>query len=258
MTAFLAFGVELLNFTGGFALLFHNVIHELRHHKIEGKLLSDQIMQIGVRSLPLIAVTTLSTGMVMTLQFGISLSKYGGAPHVPKFVALSIAREMGPVFTSLMIAARVGAGITSEIGAMMVTQQVDAIRALGTSPISKIVIPRVLGCIIVLPLMAAMGNIISVTGALVVGVTELNLDPNYFIQKVLVTVRLIDFMTGSIKTLCFAFMISFTACYFGLNVKEGAKEVGSATTKSVVYSSIMILVGDFFITKALWFVETLL
>ena len=218
-------------------------------------LLSEQLFQIGTRSLPLVLVTALSTGMVMSLQFGIGLEKFGGGPYVPKIVSLSILREMGPVFTSIMIAARVGAGIASEIGSMVVTQQIDAIRALGTSPIQKIVIPRVLACLIALPLLAAMANIIGICGAGIIGVTELNLNLEFFFQTVMSSLKMKDFFAGFGKTIFFSLFISLSACYFGLNVKEGAKEVGIATTKTVVYSCILILVGDFFLTKLFWMVE---
>ena len=240
---------EMLLFIGGFGLLIKQVNSETWRRPFEWGLLVEQIFQIGSRSLPLILITALSTGMVMTLQFGIGLAKFGGAPYVPKIVALSILREMGPVFTSLMIAARVGAGMASEIGSMVVTQQIDAIRALGTSPIRKIVLPRVIACLICLPLLASVANIVGVMGSLIVGTNELKLDPQFFILKVMTTLRVADFTSGVGKCVFFSLFISLTSCYFGLNVKEGTKEVGLATTKAVVVSSIMVLVGDFFLTK---------
>lgn len=240
---------DLLLFLGGYGSLTRQVISELWRSPFEWRLFVDQIFQIGTRSMPLILITALSTGMVMALQFGIGLAKFGGAPYVPKIVSLSILREMGPVFTSLMVAARVGAGMASEIGSMVVTQQVDAIRALGTSPIRKIVIPRVLGCLLCLPLLAVMANLIGVTGGMIVGVSELKLDAGFYSQKVMSTLTLDDLASGIGKCVFFSFFISITACYFGLNVKDGTKEVGLATTKAVVVSSIMVLAGDFFLTK---------
>lgn len=244
-----AFFEDVLVYLGGSGLLVRQVVTELWRSPFEWRLFVDQLFQIGSRSMPLILITALSTGMVMALQFGIGLAKFGGAPYVPKIVSLSILREMGPVFTSLMVAARVGAGMASEIGSMVVTQQVDAIRALGTSPIRKIVIPRVLGCLICLPLLAALANIIGVIGGMIVGVTELRLDPGFYAQKVMTTLSLEDLFSGLGKCVFFAIFISVTACYFGLSVKEGTKEVGQATTKAVVVSSILVLAGDFFLTK---------
>ena len=140
-------------FGGATALLYQSFIESFRRPVYFG-LMVEQVYQVGVRSLPLVLVTALSTGMVMALQFGLGLEKLGGKMYVPKIVSLSIVRELGPVFTSIMLAARVGAGITSEIGSMKVTQQIDAIRALGTSPIKKIVIPRIVACVFTLPLSA--------------------------------------------------------------------------------------------------------
>lgn len=239
---------DLLLFAGGFGLLLKQTTSESWRRPFEWSLLWEQIFQIGSRSLPLVLITALSTGMVMTLQFGIGLAKFGGTPYVPKLVSVSILREMGPVFTSLMIAARVGAGMASEIGSMVVTQQIDAIRALGTSPIRKIVLPRVLAAAICLPLLAAAANIIGIIGSAMVSVSELNLDPYFFILKI-ESLKLADWGSGVGKAFFFSFFISITSCYFGLNVKEGTKEVGLATTKAVVVSSIMVLVGDFFLTK---------
>jgi phospholipid/cholesterol/gamma-HCH transport system permease protein len=135
---------------------------------------------------------------------------------------------------------------------MTVTQQIDAIRALGTSPIKRIVIPRVLGAVIAIPLLSVAANFVGILGALVVGANDLGLDPTFFIQKVLSTIWVPDFMSGFGKTPVFALLIAVNACYFGLNVKGGTKGVGSATRQSVVTSSICILVGDYFLTKFFW------
>ncbi len=247
-----SFGEKMLAFTralGGAGLLMHQVLRELFRRPLHVRLLAEQVYFIGVQSLGLIFITSLSTGMVMALQFGLGLEKFGGKLYVPKIVSLSILREMGPVFCSLMLAARIGAGIASEIGSMTVTQQIDAIRALGTSPIKRIVLPRVLGCFIAVPLLCAMGNFFGILGSLIVGVTELGLDPLFYYQKVLATCTITDYVTGIGKTFFFALFISVTACYFGLNVRGGTQGVGSATTRAVVTSSVMILVGDFFLTK---------
>ncbi len=240
---------------GGAALLFYQSFHETFRKPFYFRLMLDQIYQVGITSLPLVIVTALSTGMVMALQFGLGLEKFGGKLYVPKIVSLSIVREMGPVFTSLMLAARVGAGITSEVGSMTVTQQIDAIRALGTSPLKRIVIPRVLACLITLPLLCSIANAIGIYGGMYVGAHDLGLDKEFYIQKVYQTITLTDYLSGWGKTFFFAMFISITACYFGLTVKGGTKGVGVATTKSVVTSSIFILVGDYFLTKLFWVIE---
>lgn len=256
-TPLFSFFLESLRFFGGVGFLFYQINRDLYKGPFYGKLLIDQMFQVGNRSLPLIVITAISTGMVMSLQFGLGLEKFGGKLYVPKLVSITVLREMGPVFTSLMVAARVGAGFASEIGSMVVTQQIDAIRALGTSPIKKIVIPRVLATLITLPLLVAIANIVSNFGGLIVGFSELKLDPNFYVLKILSTVTLKDYFAGFMKSFFFALFISVPSCYFGLSVKNGTKEVGIATTKAVVVSSILVLVGDFFLSKLFWVLEKL-
>lgn len=244
-----------LRVIGGTAVLAKQVLTDLFRPPYYLRLLVEQLYFIGLKSLPLLLVTTLSTGMVMALQFGMGLEKFGGKMYVPKIVSLSIIRELGPVFSSLMLAARVGAGITSEIGSMTVTQQIDAIRALGTSPIKKIVIPRVVATFISLPLLVSLSSIVGIAGGLIVGANDLGLDPQFYMQKVFATITVTDYLSGLLKTFFFAIFISVPACYFGLTVRGGTKGVGMATTRSVVTSSILILVGDYFLTKFFWIIE---
>lgn len=240
---------------GGIGLLIKDIFNQLKTRPFYWDLLIEQIYLIGVKSLPLIIITAISSGMVLSLQYGLGLEKFGGKPYVPRLVASSIMREMGPVFTSLMIAARVGAGIASEIGSMVVTQQIDAIRSLGTSPIKRIVIPRILACLIALPLLVAICDVIANIGGLVIGHYELALDPQFYLRRVLETSNIKDYLTGFGKAFFFALFISIPACYYGLNVKNGTKEVGLATTKAVVTGSLLVFVGDFFITKLFWIIE---
>lgn len=234
---------------GGFTMLFANFNRGLWKGKFYFRLLTEQVFQIGVRSTPLIVVMAGSIGMVMSLQYGIGLEKFGGKPYVPKLVSLSLLRELSPVFTGLMMAARVGAGIASEIGSMVVTQQVDAYRALATSPTKMIIVPRVLACLIAVPLLTAVSNVVGLAGALLVGYAELGIDPIFFWQRATTSVWLSDYWAGFGKTFFFALFIAIPSCYFGLNVRGGTKSVGIATTQAVVVSSILIMIGDFVLTK---------
>jgi len=247
--------LNFLRLFGGTGILAKQVASELLIRPLYFKLIVEQIYQVGIRSLPLVFITAGSTGMVMALQFGLGLEKFGGKLYIPKIVSLSIVREMGPVFTCLMLAARVGAGITSEVGSMTVTQQIDAIRALGTSPIKIIVIPRVLACLIAIPLLSVGANFVGIIGGLMVGANDLGLDPVFYVQKVLTTLWAPDFYSGFFKTPVFAAIISLVACHYGLTVSGGTQGVGNATTRSVVTSSIGILVGDYFLTKLFWVFE---
>lgn len=249
---------EIIRLFGGTSVLLKQVFQQALRRPIYLKLILHQVYLIGLSSLPLIIITAASTGMVMALQFGLGLEKFGGKLYVPKIVSLSIVREMGPVFTCLMLAARVGAGMASEIGSMTVTQQIDAIRALGTSPIKRIVVPRVIASLIAMPILVVFANAVGIAGGLIVGVQELGLDANFYAQKVVYTVTRTDYLAGFGKTPFFALIISLTACYFGMNVRGGTRGVGEATTKSVVFSSIFILVGDYFLTKFFWILEKVL
>ena len=247
---------ELLDTVGGNALLSQQICREMFQRPLYFDLWVIQMQNIGVRSLPLTVVVAISVGMVMALQFGIGLEKFGGTLYIPKIVSVSIIRELGPVFASLMFAARVGAGITSEVASMVVTQQVDAIRALGTSPIKKIVIPRVMACILTLPLLCVFANTIGVLGGMMVGAMDLGLDSGFYYQKIRSSVTLADYFSGLGKSFFFALFVAIPSCYFGLNVTKGTRGVGLATTKAVVVSSILILAGDYFLTKLFWIFET--
>ncbi len=234
---------------GGFTMLFIDFYRNLYKGKFYLRILIEQLYNVMYKSMPLVVVMAASVGMVMSLQYGIGLEYFGGKPYVPKLVSLSLLRELSPVFTGLMLAARVGAGYASEIGSMVVTQQVDAYKALATSPMRIIIVPRVLACLIAVPLLTALATFVGLVGALVVGWTDLGLDPIFFWQRATSTVSLTDYFSGFLKTFFFAFFISIPSCYFGLNVKGGTKSVGVATTQAVVVSSILIMVGDFILTK---------
>jgi len=238
-----------IHFAGGFGLLSSQVLQEVIRPPFYFKLLIDQIFSIGVQSFLLVAVTALATGSVMALQFGTGLAKFGGTLYVPKIVALTIAREMGPVFTSLLVAGRIGSGIASEVGSMKVTQQIDAIRALGTSPIKRIVIPRLLAAMIALPILTLFADYIGLFGAMVVCMKELNINSGFFMTKIFETLRMYDLFTGMAKTMVFAVFIALSACWKGLNTEGGTQGVGNSTTWVVVTSSIFIMVSDFFLTK---------
>ena len=191
----------------------------------------------------------------MTLQFGFGLERFGGKPYVPKVVSLSIIRELGPVFTCLMLAGRVGSGIAAEIGSMKVTQQIDAIRALGTSPIKRLVIPRLVALIFVAPLLTIIADMIGILGGMVVAVTELNLGAMYYMQQSWEILDFYDLFMGTGKTLFFATIIVLTGCHYGFNTTGGTQGVGEATTRSVVTSSVMIFISDYVLTKLFWILK---
>lgn len=241
--------INFLKFAGGMAFLGLEVCKEILKPPYYPRLVVQQIYALGIRSFFLVAVTGLATGSVMALQFGYGLAKFGGKLYVPNLVALAILREMGPVFTSLLVAGRVGAGIASEVASMKVTQQIDAIRALGTSPIKRIVIPRLLACLIGLPILTLFADYIGLFGAMLVASHEVGINFEFFITKSVQTVRMADLLTGMAKTIVFACFIALSACWKGLNTEGGTQGVGNTTTWVVVTSSIFIMISDFFLTK---------
>lgn len=241
--------LSTIRFSGGFASLALQILSELFTAPFYFRLVLQQVYIIGIQSFLLVVVTGLATGSVMALQFGHGLSKFGGTLYVPKIVALAILREMGPVFTSLLVAGRVGSGIASEVASMKVTQQIDAIRALGTSPIKKIVIPRLLACMIALPILTLFADYIGLFGAMLVCKYDLSINPEYFFSKAVETLRLNDLLTGMAKTSVFAFFIAMTGCWKGLTTEGGTQGVGNTTTWVVVTASIFIMISDFFLSK---------
>lgn len=244
-----------LHLLGECAYLFWESLKKSIQGRVPSYLIVDQIKEIGINSIPLIATTALSSGFVMTLQFGLGLEKFGGKPYVPKVMALAIFMELSPVFTALMCAARVGAGIASEVGSMKVTQQIDAIRALGSSPIEEIVSPRLIACLIAFPVLTLLTSFLALSASSMVGILELGLDPLFFYQKIVETVTLREFTSGFLKSFIFAVCVCIPACYYGFHVKEGTKGVGRATTLAVVTGSVLIFVTDYLATKLYWMFE---
>lgn len=211
----------------------------------------EQIIQLGVHSLSITIVIGVMTGLVMTLQFGYGLNKFGGTLYVPAIVSLSLMRELAPIFTSLLIAGRIGSGISAEIGAMNVTQQIDAIRALGTNPIRVLVVPRVLATVLTLPFLAMLSAFMGILGGLAIAYTEFGMTAGFYLNKVLSTIKLTDIFGSMFKCAFFGLAIAILACYRGFQTKEGTQGVGSAAKWVVVRTSIVILISDFFLSKLL-------
>jgi len=209
----------------------------------------EQLYHLGVRSLTITNLTLLFTGMVLALQTAYSLAAYGGKAFVGDIVALSVTRELGPVLTALMVAGRVGAGVTAELGSMSVTEQVDAMRALAANPVKKLVVPRVGALVVVLPLLTILSITVALFGGLLMALTEIGQSRLYYMNHVLLALSVQDIVSGVGKTVFFAFFIGVIACYNGIHATGGADGVGKATTNTVVVSSISVIVSDFFLTK---------
>jgi len=187
--------------------------------------------------------------MVLAIQTAHSLGAYGGKAFVGDVIALSVVRELGPVLTALMVAGRVGAGITAELGSMAVTEQVDALRALAASPVKKLVVPRVVALVLVLPVLTVLADTVALFGGLLMAMLEVGQSRVYYVNHVMLALSVQDLASGVGKTVFFAFFIGIIACYNGLHASGGADGVGKATTNTVVLSSISVIISDFFLTK---------
>lgn len=207
-----------------------------------------QFEAIAVRSSTIVLITALFTGMVLALQTAMALGRFGAKPYTGSFVGLAFVLELGPVLTALVVAGRVGAGITAEIGSMTVSEQVDAIRALGADPVQKLVLPRVLAATLGLPMLTLLANGLGILGGLFIATQE-GIGAHFYYQSVVGVVTLEDLIHGLMKTVVFGWAIAMVACHHGLNTTGGTVGVGRATTRTVVISSITVLVSDFFLTK---------
>ena len=234
---------------GGVSELAVQTVRQTFRGPFEMRLLMVQFEQIGVKSFSIAAITALFIGMVLALQTAYSLAEFGGKLFIGRVVSLSLIRELAPVLMALMVGGRVGAGMTAEIGTMKVTEQIDALRALATNPVRKLVVPKVLATTLMLPLLTIIACMVGIIGGLIIAVFSLHLSANYYIRSVINTVHYNDLASGVGKTFFFGFFIAIIACYNGLRVTGGADGVGRATTMSVVAGAIGVLILDFFLTK---------
>jgi phospholipid/cholesterol/gamma-HCH transport system permease protein len=208
-----------------------------------------QVESLGVRSLGIVAVTSVFIGMVMTIQFAYGLQRFGGVEYIPRVIVLSFLRELGPTLTAVIVGGRIGSGMAAEVGAMNVTEQVDAIRALGGDPAKKLVLPRVLAAMIVMPLLSIFADALGTLGAMFVCASEYDINPRLFMQTSLESVLMTDLFSGLAKTPIFGFIIAIVGCHFGMTTQGGTEGVGQSTTRTVVVVSIAILVADYFLTR---------
>ena len=213
-----------------------------------------QMDAIGVGSLTIIMLTGFFTGGVLTIQTFPTLAFWGQQGQTGRLVAVSLVRELGPVLTALMVAGRVGSAIAAELGSMTVSQQIDAMRALGTDPIRKLVAPRMLALLITLPLLTVLADVVGIGGGAFAATSLYGLSISEFLASVRDGITTDDILGGVIKPTCFAVIIGAVACYKGLNTEGGTVGVGRSTTRSVVTASIVVIVADFFLARALQYI----
>lgn len=222
--------------------------------------LIQQMDAIGVQSLGIVLLTGFFTGMVLALQSAVQLQTFGATIYIGRLVSASMIRELGPVLAGLMVAGRVGSGIAAQLGSMKVTEQIDALTVLGTDPIKKLVTPRVLASLIMLPILTVINDFVGIVGGNVIARLYIGLPSSLYWRTVWEQIasdgfvfRYIpnDFVQGLTKPFVFGGIISITACYFGLATTGGTEGVGVSTTRTVVTASILILVVDYFLTQVL-------
>jgi phospholipid/cholesterol/gamma-HCH transport system permease protein len=219
-----------------------------------------QMDSIGVGSLGIVVLTGFFTGMVLALQSSVQLQTFGASMYIGRLVTASMIRELGPVLAGLMVAGRVGAGIAAQLGSMRVTEQIDALNTLGTDPIKKLATPRLIAAVVMLPVLTIIADLVGILGGNVIATFYLGLPTQLYWRTVWeqiaaggFTFRFVpnDFVHGLAKPIIFGGIIATYAAYFGLNTKGGTEGVGLATTRTVVMSSITILIANYFITQTL-------
>jgi phospholipid/cholesterol/gamma-HCH transport system permease protein len=211
--------------------------------------LLDQMDIIGVGSLPIVLLTGFFIGAVMVLQTAQQFERFGQTALTADIVSLALVRELGPSITGLLVTGRNSSGMASELGSMIVTEQVDAMRAMGTDPIRKLVVPRMVATVLMLPLLTAMADFMGLIGGYIVAAFTLRLDPVLFWTRAIDVLEFSDLMQGLAKPVVYGFIVATVGCYQGLNVRGGTQGVGRATTQAVVTASVFILITDFFLTK---------
>lgn len=238
-----------LQMLGDIGLLTAETVRQTFRRPLGAPGIMEQIESIGVRSLSVVVLTAIFSSMVITIQFAFQLARFGAKEWSGNAVGVTLARELGPVMTALMVGGRVGAGIAAELGSMSVTEQIDAVRALGADPVKKLVVPRVLATLLVLPLMSSMSVVLGTLAGGAVAALDPDVRFAYFVNAALRSTTLSDFFSGMTKTLFFAFNIAIVACHKGMTTRGGTVGVGRATTETVVITSVVTLVSDFFLTK---------
>ena len=211
-----------------------------------------QMEFVGVKSIFVVVLTGLFTGMVMTLQGYYGFRMFSAESLVGSTVALAMTRELGPVLTALMVTARAGSAMAAELGTMKVTEQIDALYVMAANPVKHLIVPRVLAGIVMLPALTVVSDFVGIVGSYFVGVILLDINKGMFVKNIPKFVDLGDIYNGLIKAAVFGFILSFIGCYKGFTTAGGAEGVGKATTEAVVISSITILISDYFLTALMF------
>ncbi len=210
-----------------------------------------QVYEQGLQSVVIVVLTSLASGLVLALQGYVAMSRFGAKEFVADLVALSLVRELGPVFTALVFSGKAGARITAELGTMNVNDQILATRTLGVDPMEFLVVPRMVACFLVLPILTIISEFCGIMGGYFVGVTQAHIAGVYYINETIRAIHYVDFFSGFIKVFFFAILIGWICCYEGFSTKGGSLGVGKYTTKAVAYSYIFVILLNTLLTKVI-------
>ena len=244
---------EFFESSGQLARLFIQTCYLTFQRPFRIRMIVDQMVSVGIMSMPIALLTATFTGMVLVLQTGVQLKPLGMKIYASGISAIGFTREIGPVLTSVVLAGRVAAGFAAEIGTMKVTEQIDALKTLGTNPVSYLVVPRFVACFFMFPALTVLAIAVGIGGGFVVGVLVLHITPGLYITNIWSWLTLQDYLSGLFKTFFFGMIVAVVGCYRGFKAGFGAQGVGEATTQAVVASSILILIANFFLTT--WIIQ---
>jgi phospholipid/cholesterol/gamma-HCH transport system permease protein len=247
----------------GYFVLAWNAVRFIVARPFYGRDIIQQMDSIGVQSLGIVLLTGFFTGMVLALQFSVQMAQFGATMYMGRLVTASMVRELGPVLAGLMVAGRVGSGIAAELGSMRVTEQIDALNTLGTDPIKKLVTPRLLAALVMMPVLTILSDLVGIFGGNVIATLYVGIPTSLYWRTVWEQIAAggfvlryvpTDFLQGLLKPLVFGGVIAITGCFFGLSTTGGTEGVGRSTTRTVVTASVLILTTDYFMTQLLLYI----
>ena len=248
-------GLVLIGELGAMSVLAGQTFYNALTPPYNLRILIAQMDHIAVRSVSIISVAGLFVGLVLALQTAYGLARFGAKGTVGLIVGLSMVRELGPVVTAILVGGRVGSGFTAELGSMKVTEQIDAMRALGVNHIKRLVVPRVLLTMLALPILTIIASTLGVFGGMVISQYEFNVDYHQYLSSLTGYIHVSDMVSGLGKTVVFGLLIAVIGCHNGLHTQGGTEGLGRATTGTVVMASLSVFVSDFFLTKFFWWLE---
>ncbi|MFA4842954.1 MAG: ABC transporter permease [Candidatus Omnitrophota bacterium] len=246
--------ITFLYFLGGLSNLSLKAVYLTFTPPYKKDRIIEQAQKAGYESFPIVSLVAIFIGFIFALQTAYFMQRIGSEIYIASLVALSVVRELGPVITALVVAGRVGASITAELGSMQVTEQIDALETLATNPVKYLVVPRFVALTIMVPVLTIYANAVGILGSYLICVYKLGISPGMYLKVTTEALAYKDLFTGLFKSVVFGMVIALVSCYEGFNVEGGAEGVGRATTRSVVTTFIMILAADCFFTALFYFI----